>query len=103
MAEQKKQTKQNFLCMQSWMRIGMMVLMVIINKFTQMAINLVALVQAIMLLLKGEKHPQAAQIGQQLSEYSFDIMRFLTFNSDNRPFPFGGKSPLGSFKLPGKK
>ena len=101
MAEQKQstqQTKQNFLSKQSWMRIGIMVLMVIINKFVQWGINLIALLQAIMVLIKGNKDQQAAQIGQQLAEYSFEIMRFLTFNNEERPFPFGGKSPLGPMK-----
>ncbi len=101
MTTKNQPLKKSLLSTQSWIRIGIMVLMVVLNKFVQWGINLIALLQAAFVLFKGEKNPQATKIGQQLAQYSFDIMQFLTYNSEERPFPFGGKSPIGQIKPPG--
>jgi hypothetical protein len=32
-------------------------------------------------------------VGQSLARYIYENVRYLTFNTDERPFPFGGKWP----------
>jgi hypothetical protein len=44
-------------------------------------------------LFKGEVNEDLREIGQSLARYVFEIVRYLTFNTDEKPFPFGGRWP----------
>ena len=44
-------------------------------------------------LFTGEVNRQVQQVGQSLANYVYEIVRFLTFNTDVRPFPLGGDWP----------
>jgi hypothetical protein len=47
-----------------------------------------ALFQIAMALFAGGPNEQARRFGQQLAVYAYDCWRFLTYNSDRKPFPF---------------
>ncbi len=94
----QEEIKQNILSIQSWKRIGIMIIMAMLNKFTQWSVNLIAMMQSFHLLTKGSDNPMLTKIGEQLAQYSLSIMRFLSFHSDERPFPFGGPSPIDAIK-----
>lgn len=86
--------KANFKSKKVWIRIGMMALAVVLHRFVQWGINTIALLQAVMVLFKGQPHPLVKQIGGQLTQYSLGIMQFLTYNSNQEPYPFAGKFPI---------
>ncbi len=46
-------------------------------------------------LFTGEVNRELRQIGQAIAGYMYEIIRFLTFNTDDKPFPFGGDWPSG--------
>lgn len=39
-------------------------------------------------LFSGKPNEALTDFGQQLSDYIYNILRFLTFNSEYKPFPF---------------
>jgi hypothetical protein len=45
------------------------------------------------LLFTGEVNRELRQVGQALATYLFQITRYLTLNTDDKPFPFGGAWP----------
>jgi hypothetical protein len=45
------------------------------------------------LLFTGEINKQLQQIGQSVAGYMYQIVRYLTFNTEDKPFPFGGSWP----------
>lgn len=47
-------------------------------------------------LFTGEKNSQVQQVGQSVATYIYEIIRYLTYNSDVKPFPLGGPWPSGS-------
>ena len=47
------------------------------------------------LLFTGEVNRQIQQVGQSIAAYVYEIVRYLTFNTDERPFPLGGDWPSG--------
>jgi len=52
-------------------------------------------------LFTGEKNTQLRQVGQGIASYVYEIVRYLTFNTDDKPFPFGAPWPAdGSDKTP---
>ena len=44
-------------------------------------------------LFNGEVNQQVRQAGQSVARYIYQIARYLTFNSDEKPFPLGGDWP----------
>ena len=71
-------------------RAGYMLVFIIL--FTVIADTLLPaamLVQFIHLLLTGRRNRQLIWIGKVLSDYTYAILRYLTFASESKPFPFG--------------
>ena len=44
-------------------------------------------------LFTGETNSQLRQAGQGIAGYLYEVIRYLTFNTDTRPFPFGDSWP----------
>ncbi len=38
------------------------------------------------------------QVGHAIATYMYEIIRYLTFNTDGKPFPFGAAWPSGEAK-----
>jgi hypothetical protein len=47
-------------------------------------------------LITGEVNRQVQEAGQSVATYLYNIFRFLTFNTDEKPFPLGGEWPSSS-------
>jgi hypothetical protein len=48
-------------------------------------------------LFTGEINRELQQTGQSLASYIYQIVRYLTFNSEKKPFPFGEGWPSAEF------
>ena len=46
-------------------------------------------------LITGEVNQQIREVGQSIAAYLYNIARYLTFNTDEKPFPLGGAWPSG--------
>jgi hypothetical protein len=46
-------------------------------------------------LITGEVNQQIREVGQSIAAYIYNIARYLTFNTDEKPFPLGGAWPSG--------
>ena len=44
-------------------------------------------------LFTGEVNKQLRQVGQGIASYMYQIVRYLTYNTDTKPFPFGESWP----------
>ena len=55
----------------------------------------IILFQFITIILTGSTNEQLLKFGQNLSTYLYQITQFLTFNSEEHPFPFS-KWPSGT-------
>lgn len=72
-----------------WMRLLYMLLFAIIYGVTELVIYAVVIFQFFAVLITGQSNEQLLAFGQSLSTFVYQIMRFLTFNSEQRPFPIG--------------
>jgi hypothetical protein len=80
----------------TWMRILYMVLFAFIYGIAEMVVFGIAVIQVLIKLVTGDTNPQLLVLGQGLSVYIYQMMQFFTFNTEERPFPFGpwpGNSP----------
>ena len=78
----------NILNPQTWLRGLFMVLFIVIYGVTEILIGAVAVLQFLFVLFTGERNGQLLAFGSSLSRFVYLIIRFWTFNRDEKPFPF---------------
>jgi hypothetical protein len=66
-----------------------MLLFASIYNLAELVLGAVALFQFVAKLATGKTNPRLLEFGQSLSVFVYQIWRFLTFNSEVLPFPFG--------------
>ncbi len=81
--------QQNLVNRSTWIRILYMLLFAFIYSVTEMVIFGIALIQIGFKLITGQTNPRLLALGDGLSRYIYQMMRFFTFVSDELPFPFG--------------
>lgn len=71
-----------------WMRVLFVALFWFIFYLTQLVVAAVVIAQCLFTLLTGAPNEQLLKFGDSLSRYVQELLRYVTFNSDERPFPF---------------
>ncbi|EIF50044.1 MULTISPECIES: DUF4389 domain-containing protein [Sulfurovum] len=64
-------------------------LYLIIGRFISMVLFVVAITQFIYTWLSGEPNEKILQFTEGLSEYAKQLVSYVGFNSDEKPWPFG--------------
>jgi hypothetical protein len=72
----------------TWKRGLFMLLFGIFSGVAKFIVSLVAIFQFLTLLFKGEVNQAVIPFGQNLSTYIYQITLFLTFKTNEMPFPF---------------
>jgi len=70
-----------------WRRLLFMVLFAVLFGLAKLVLTVVVIVQFIVILTSGSANGQLLKLGSGLSIYTYQIIRYLTFNSDSQPFP----------------
>jgi hypothetical protein len=78
----------NFQSKTGWQRVLFVALFWIVFYVAQMVVAVVTVAQCIFVLLTDNPNAHLLRFGDSLSKYIHDILRYVTFNSDQRPFPF---------------
>ena len=81
--------RQNLRNRTTWWRAMYMLLFTVIYGIAELVIATVVLFQLLSVLFTGRTNERLLDLGQNLSTYVYQILLFLTFNSDERPYPFG--------------
>ncbi len=71
-----------------WMRVLFVAIFWVVFYLTQLVIAAVVVAQCAFTLISGAPNAQLLSFGDSLSRYVQEILRYITFNSDQRPFPF---------------
>ena len=71
-----------------WKRILYMLLFVFAYGAAEFVMGIVVLIQLLITLIKGSTNNRLVVFGKQVALYIYDVMLFLTFNTDEMPFPF---------------
>ena len=91
--ESAKPVEENIKSRSTWTRFLYMVLSYIFVSLAGMVGSVIILLGFLMVLFTGEVNRELRGVGQSIAAYIYENIRFLTFNTDERPFPFGGKWP----------
>lgn len=87
----------------TWQRIFFMLVFAFILSFVRLILWVVILFQVANKLLTGQDNPHARQLGAQLAVYLYQIVLFLTFNTEQMPFPFTELGNLGKLPSSGRQ
>ncbi len=77
----------------TWKRFLFMLISYLLISLASLVGTFVVLFGFLWLLFTGEVNRELRGVGQSLATYIYENVRYLTFNSNERPFPFGGKWP----------
>ena len=92
---QSKRVKENLKRGSTWRRLFFMLVVLILYWVSRMVVGVVVLLQFFWVLLSGETNKSLDILGQSLATYTYQIIRYLTFNTEERPFPFDLDWPTG--------
>jgi uncharacterized protein DUF4389 len=98
----KEEIKQRLKKNETWQRILYMILFIFIYGISKVLIFAIMLFQFITIVLKGKANERLLKFSQSLSTFIYQIMIFLTFVSEQRPFPFSAW-PSGVPEMENKK
>lgn len=88
--------EENLKSKATWTRLLFMVICYVLVCVASFVGTFVVVLGFLWLLFTGEVNRQIQQVGQSLASYIYQIIRYLTFNSDERPFPIGADWPSGT-------
>tara|TARA_R110002096_G_scaffold22547_7_gene72292 strand:- start:605 stop:949 length:345 start_codon:yes stop_codon:yes gene_type:complete len=91
--EKKHALEQNLKSGVTWLRGLFMLISCLLISVASAVGTLIVILGFFWVLFSGEVNRQLQQAGQSLASYIYEIIRYLTFNSDERPFPLGGEWP----------
>lgn len=80
--------KQHMKQQSTWMRGFYILIFAFIYSITKVVLAAVVLFQFLTTLFTGEKNERLLEFGNNLSTFIYQIVTYLTYNSDNKPFPF---------------
>ena len=72
----------------TWRRLVYTLLFVIAFNVAEVVLWAITAIQFLFKLLTGEPNQQLRGFGQSLGTFVYDVILFLTFQSDEKPFPF---------------
>lgn len=84
----RDELKTNITSSKHWLRLFFMLIFAAILQLASMVMGILVVAQFIFSLLTGKDNLQLRRFGYSLSAYIFDTLRFLTYNADEKPFPF---------------
>lgn len=77
----------------TWLRLLFMLVMVLIYGIAEVVVGAVVLLQFFWVLFTGTRQQRLLSFGQSLASYLYQIIQYLTFNTETRPFPFDADWP----------
>jgi len=71
-----------------WQRGLYMLLFALLYSVAELVMGVVVLVQFGYRLFNEECHPRVLRLGAELARYIYQVFRFLSFNTEVKPYPF---------------
>ena len=72
----------------TWIRLAYMVLFGFLLMVARLVIAVVVVVQFLLVLVIGSDNKNLRNLGQGLGKWVYKTVMFLTFNAEEKPFPF---------------
>ena len=73
---------------EGWMRVLFVAIFWVVFYLTQLVLAAVVIAQCLFTLISGKPNQHLLKFGDSMSRYVQEILQYVTFNTDQRPFPF---------------
>jgi hypothetical protein len=83
-----EQLKSNLTSSKHWMRLLFMLLFAAILYVASVVMWILVAIQFLFSLITGEDNNSLRRFGHSLSTYIYDVLKFLCYSSEEKPFPF---------------
>lgn len=83
-----EELKSNITSGEHWLRLVYMLLFSVLLYVAGLVMGVVIILQFLFALLTGGNNGNLRHFGQVLSLYIYDCLNFLTYNTEQKPFPF---------------
>jgi hypothetical protein len=80
--------KENLKRQTIWLRGLYMLMFALCYSIAEFVLIAVVVAQFLLQLFTGNNNPRLLQLGQSLATYIYQVLQFLTFNSNYLPYPF---------------
>ena len=84
----RDETKANLTSGSTWTRLVHMIVLAIAFNIAEFIIGAVVVFQFLSKLLTGKANEQLKTFGAEVGTYLSSIVRFLTFETEDKPFPY---------------
>lgn len=81
--------KQRLTASETWLRGLFIVILAVIYSIAEVLLVAVVVFQFLVTLFSGETNARLRAFGLSLAAFIYQIVGYVTFNSDEKPFPFG--------------
>jgi hypothetical protein len=72
----------------TWLRLLFMIVFVVLYGVSRIVVITVVVVQFLWVLFTGKPNERLSRFGLSLAIYTYQIVSYLTFNTERQPFPF---------------
>lgn len=83
-----EQLKSNLTSSKHWLRLVFMLLFAAVLHLASLVMWVLVAVQFVFSLVTGEDNQHLRRFGHSLSTYIYDVLQFLCYSSEEKPFPF---------------
>ena len=83
------EVKENLKSQSTWMRGLYMLIFAVFYTIAEIVLFAVIIFQFLLKLFTAETNERLLKLSQGLSTYIYQILQFLSFNSEYQPYPFG--------------
>ena len=90
---EKSDLEKNVTARSTWIRLFFMIIFALLYGLSRLVTAAVVVIQFFHVLLAGNINEQLKTFGHSLAIYSFEIVDYLTFNSETKPFPLDSAWP----------
>jgi hypothetical protein len=86
--EDPNDLEQNVRSRSTWLRLIFMLVFFALYAISRFVVFAVVILQFLWVLFTAETNDKLVKLGQSLATYTYEIVTYLTFNTNTRPFPF---------------
>ena len=94
-----EQLKSNLTSSKHWLRLVFMLLFAAVLQLASLVMWILVAAQFLFSLITGEDNQHLRRFGHSLSTYIYDVLKFLCYSSEEKPFPFADW-PTGKQDVP---
>jgi hypothetical protein len=92
-SEKPSELEQNLRARSTWLRLVFMIVIGICHELARLVGAVIVLLQFLHVLFTGKPNERLLEAGLSLAQYVYQVVEYLTFNTEVRPFPFDAEWP----------